>query len=196
MRRALAVCLALASLLLAAPAQAGYSAYVAVTDFAYGPSTLSNPASQFTWSVGFQNGGAFYHSAVANGGMFDTDPIAPATTGGITIFGAGSYPYHCFFHPTQMHGTIKIKPVASASTVAHGDTVTIRYGADFLKGVVFDLQRKRNDGDWVTIASDTYAGAKDVMLKRAGKYRFRARTQYIGGDSTSAWSPIRIVTAT
>jgi plastocyanin len=196
MRRALAVCLALASLLLAAPAQAGYATYVAVTDFAYGPSTLSNPATSYAWSVGFQNGGDFYHSAEANGGMFDTGPIQPATTEGISLLGAGSYPFHCNFHPTQMHGTIKVKPVASASTVAHGGTVTIRYGADFLKGIVFDLQRKRNDGDWVTIASDTYAPTRDVVLQRVGKYRFRARTQFLGGGGTSGWSPIRIVTAT
>jgi hypothetical protein len=94
-----------------------------------------------------------------------------------------------------MIGAIRVRPTASDTSVSVGDSITLRVGADFLKGVVFDVQRRRNGGDWVSVRSDTFDPTPTFRLTRAGTYEFRARTELYLQGKRSQWSPIRAVSS-
>ena len=57
------------------------------------------------------------HTITANSGdtfHFDTGDISGETSSGpITFTTPGSYPYHCQFHPSSMHGTITVVAASS-----------------------------------------------------------------------------------
>jgi len=57
------------------------------------------------------------HTITANSGdsfHFDTGDISGETSSGpITFTTPGTYPYHCQFHPSTMHGTITVAAASS-----------------------------------------------------------------------------------
>jgi plastocyanin len=178
---------------LAAPASAGGVSYhIAIQDFSFTPASLDKPASSGVIGVSFDNGGNFNHTATSTSGMFGTGTILPTESYVVNVFGAGVYPYRCEFHPDVMEGTFRIRPTASASSIGEGEQVTIRVGADLLKGVVFDVQRRRNGGDWVLVKETSFDSTPTFTLNRAGVYEFRARTYFL--ENHSKWSPVRKVT--
>jgi plastocyanin len=95
---------------------------VSITEYQFSPDTLTVKAgSTVTWT----NHGTVDHSVVSDSGTavtFSSGTLAPAMGGGaygggtgpggygLTFHTAGTYPYHCAFHPAQMHGTIVVTP--------------------------------------------------------------------------------------
>ncbi len=60
--------------------------------------------------VAWRNSGGTTHTATADGGAFDTGSIANGGTSGLIAMGtAGSFSYHCSFHPTMV-GTLNVNP--------------------------------------------------------------------------------------
>ena len=76
-RRLAAVLLAVASLVLGVPANAGIGQVIGVDEYAYDPATDTIAQPTLTYFLVFENHGATTHSAVSDGGMFDTEAIAP-----------------------------------------------------------------------------------------------------------------------
>jgi plastocyanin len=195
-RRSLALVAAVLALsVLALPAHAGVAYHIAIPGFSFDPATKTVPVNT-SMSFSWDNGTSFVHTATSNvDGLFDTGDIAPSASGIATLFGAGTYPYHCERHPDSMKGTLKARPKASKITFAVGGSSTITYGNQFTKGVTWDLQRRRNGGDFVTIRMNSSQWSMTFSPTRAGTYDFRGRTHVFGG-ATSAYSPIRTVTVT
>ena len=68
-----------------------------------------NPATvKVGQKVAWQNSGGTDHTATQNGGAFDTRAIPNGRTSVvITMSTAGSFAYHCNFHPTMV-GTLSV----------------------------------------------------------------------------------------
>jgi plastocyanin len=185
------------ALTLSAPATAGEvpPAHVAIVEFEYLPATKTVNVST-NINIVWDNGGDFPHTATSNGtvNFIDTGSIASGESGQAYFYGSGSYPYHCELHEF-MTGAIKVKPTAQPSSFAVGGSSTVTYGNMFSKGVTWDLQRRRNGGDWVLVRSASSKASLVFSPSRTGTYEFRARTRDFDAD-VSGWSPIRKVTVT
>jgi plastocyanin len=193
MRKLILVAAPLLAIALAMPALGGgVSEHIAVQDFSFTPGSLDRAVSSGVIGVSFDNGGNFNHTATSTSGMFGTGTILPTESYVVNVFGAGVYPYRCEFHPDVMEGTFRIRPTASASSIGEGDQVTIRVGGDGFKGIAYDVQRRRNGGDWVLVKEVIFNGTPKFTLQRAGVYEFRARTYFL--ENRSKWSPVRKVT--
>jgi plastocyanin len=169
--------------------------HVAVDDFAFLPASKMVPVST-NINIVWDNGGDFTHTATSNGGLgfIDTGDIAPGASGQTYLYGSGTYRYHCAYH-SSMTGEIKVRPTTSDASFAVGGSATITYGNPYSKGVTWDLQRRRNGGEWVTVRSFSLKSTLVFTPTREGTYDFRARTRDFSGD-TSAWSPYRRVWVT
>ena len=78
---------------------------VNIVDFAFEPADTTVAVGT---TVSFNNTGAAPHTATADDDSFDTDSIAAGATGSLTFDTAGTFPYHCTFHP-QMKATITVE---------------------------------------------------------------------------------------
>jgi plastocyanin len=186
----------IAAAMLAVPAQAGAGTFIDVDEYSYSPAAKTAPTYHSTYFLSFENVGSFPHTATQDAGMFDTDTIGSGMSEQIGLQGAGAYPYHCEVHPTQMHGTFRLRPVASATSVSTGQAFTLRVGPDVVvKGYEFDVQRRRNGGAWVLVRDGIFNGTPSFTLSRTGTFDFRARTLFSNTPVKSGWSPIRTVTA-
>jgi plastocyanin len=77
---------------------------VAIANFAFDPVTIEAPAgTTVTWT----NEDSAPHTATADGGAFDSGRLDQGGTFSFTFESAGTYAYHCDFHP-GMQGTIVI----------------------------------------------------------------------------------------
>lgn len=89
-------------------AAAGQRVEVKAAGFAFDPTTIQLPAGQAVTFV-IENGDAVRHNLTVEGTDVDTDvepedtAEAPAAT-----LDAGSYTFHCEYHPAQMQGTITV----------------------------------------------------------------------------------------
>jgi plastocyanin len=71
----------------------------------FSPSPATMKAGQ---TVAWKNSGGTTHTATADGGAFDTGAIADgATSAPITMSTAGTFTYHCTFHPSMV-GTLTV----------------------------------------------------------------------------------------
>jgi plastocyanin len=191
MRRA-AIALAIACSLVplvpgAAAAGVACQHTIAVTEYAFTPAAKTTAVTDGV-GVCWRNDGELTHTATSNNGFFDTGDIAPAMSVGAWFYGSGTYAYHCTHH-AEMTGTIGIRPTLSDGSITLGQSVTLKVGSTIVKGWTWDVQRKRNDGAWVTIKDDTGLPSFSVQPGRAGRYWYRART--MSGGNRSGWSPTR-----
>jgi plastocyanin len=86
-----------------APATGGTE--VTIKDFKFGPDTLQVKVGA---TVTFTNADGQQHTATSDdSGAFDAGAIDPAGSKGVTFDKAGTFTYHCSFHPF-MHGTIEV----------------------------------------------------------------------------------------
>jgi plastocyanin len=101
----------LASLLVSVgPTVRAADQWVTVADYSFTPSAITiNIGDSVTW----MNNGSIVHTATStsapSGGAFDSGTLAAG--GGMythQFLIAGSYSYHCTFHPTLMSGTITV----------------------------------------------------------------------------------------
>jgi plastocyanin len=127
-------------------------------------------------------------------GFFHTARIAPSETSErVRIISAGSFPYGASADPS-IAGIIRVpvhlRPGAD-TTPTPGATITIRVATGRRSHVVYDVQRKRDDGGWVTIVRNTPNIKIDFEPWCTGTFWFRARVTDTAADATSRWSPPR-----
>lgn len=78
---------------------------VEIKDFAFKTEPIqAKVGDTITWT----NNDTAPHSAALDDGSCATDTIQPGTSGNLTFTVAGTYPYHCAIHPTQMKGSIVV----------------------------------------------------------------------------------------
>ncbi|MGH9187674.1 MAG: hypothetical protein ACRD0U_17980, partial [Acidimicrobiales bacterium] len=66
-------------------------------------------------SIVFTNNGARPHTVTDRGGLFDTDPVLPGTTGEITFSVPGSYEVFCRINPSRMNARVSVVAGAEVS---------------------------------------------------------------------------------
>jgi plastocyanin len=78
---------------------------VTITQFQYSPPTLTVTAgTTVTWI----NADVARHTATSDDQSFDTGDLPPGRNFPKVFSAAGTYPYHCNFHPTEK-GTIVVR---------------------------------------------------------------------------------------
>jgi hypothetical protein len=60
-----------------------------------------------------------------------------------------------------------------------------------VEGLVYDIQRRRDDGAWKTIREDTSRPVVRFRPQQVGTFSFRARVTDTAGEVSSRWSPPR-----
>src|SRR5438876_2730433 len=96
---------ALVASLAPAGAQTGGKEAARIVSFAFEPAERSVPTgTTITWT----NNSDRPHTVTDRGGTFDTNPIAPNTTGEITFSAPGVYHYFCRINPSKMNGIITV----------------------------------------------------------------------------------------
>ena len=76
-------------------------------NMSFSPNPATAKAGQ---KVAWRNNGGATHTATADGGAFNTGSIANGgTSTSITMGTAGSFAYHCSFHPSMV-GTLTVNP--------------------------------------------------------------------------------------
>jgi Tol biopolymer transport system component len=126
-----------------------------------------------------------FGSAVLNAGQFYV----------VRFFGAGSYPYYCTVHPTQMIGTLNV-PMSAAPKTGNLTTVfTITWGASGrLSNYRFDVQIQRPGGSFVDWKTNTTSLSSTFTADSGtGTYRFQARVRNTTNGFASNYSqPVSI----
>lgn len=192
-RLALVAVLTLGLVGIAAPqSSAGLSCdrTIAIQGSAFTPD-LAKKVVQDDLVMCWENHDGVNHTATSNSGMFDTGIIMSGVTAGETLYGAGSYAYHCQIH-AFMAGTFKVRPAVSDASIVLGQQFKLTVGDQrILKGVSWDVQKRRNDGPWITFKTQTTDASFSVKPGRTGTFRYRARTHFL--ENVSGWSPVLIV---
>lgn len=86
------------------PTPTASATLVTIQGFAFRPSTLAvHVGDTVTW----QNGDSTAHTATSDTNVWDTGTIGSGEAKTFTFTRAGSFPYHCSFHPGMM-GTITV----------------------------------------------------------------------------------------
>jgi plastocyanin len=153
--RTLGAALAAAGLLaaLAAVPASAADEDVAISGFSYSPGTVTITVGD---SVTWTNSDAQAHTASADDGSFDTSSIGNGDSATIEFSTAGSYPYHCEFHP-DMAGTVVVESASgeppatdtaaplrnSDRAPAPGGMAPIALGLVFGLAIVLGLRRFR-----------------------------------------------------
>jgi len=163
---------------------------IVIDTFAFSPSLAANGVRD-DLVVCWRNDDGTTHTATSNTGMFDTGPVMPGMTDNASLFGSGSYAYHCSIH-AGMTGRFNVRPAVSDTSITVGRTVTLTVGDQgVLTGVSWDVQKRRNDGPWITIRTGTTDPSFGVKPGLTGTLRYRARTHVL--ENVSGWSPARAV---
>jgi plastocyanin len=93
-------------------------AQVAITDFAYSPTTVAiSPGERVDWAYALGDG-TQPHTVTADDGSFDSESLTPGGSFSRTFDSAGTYPYYCTFHGDPggvgMAGAIKVAAAGSS----------------------------------------------------------------------------------
>ncbi|HET9344270.1 MAG TPA: cupredoxin domain-containing protein [Candidatus Limnocylindrales bacterium] len=78
---------------------------VEIKDFAYSPDPVTAKVGE---AIGWTNGDSAPHTATLDDDSCGTDNLNQGSTGALVFSAAGTYPYHCAVHPSQMKGTITV----------------------------------------------------------------------------------------
>ncbi len=146
-------------------------------------------------SVKWKNTSTRRHTATpsVNWSWNGVDVAAGTTSAAVAPTQAGSFPYFCSFHPSQMKGTIKVPMTV---TPAGGNTSTyfqITVGTVTAPGVsVHDIYIRRNGGAWQLRAS-TANPMTSFFFTQTGDWDIRTRMRWQLGGQVSGWSPIASV---
>ena len=89
-----------------APDGSGASIALSAKDFAFTPTSLAVPSGGGT--VKFTNTGSVEHTFTVDGKGISKDAEAGGSSTVKVDLPAGSYPFHCKYHPTQMKGTLTV----------------------------------------------------------------------------------------
>ena len=191
MRRLLivVVSLTLPLVLTANVAVAAVGAHVQVTNFQFTPATSSVAQGQSVrWHF---NEGTHTAEDATPMGAFDSGFRSVGSTFTWPFSAAGTYPFLCGIHPSEMTGDVRVPLIVQSSSATKA---TLRMSTITAPtGYVHDLQVKRPGGVWqdfrrgVTNRLATYTATQD------GTHRFRARLRR-PGSGAALWSTPVLVT--
>lgn len=170
----------------AAPARGNGA--ISVRGFAFRPPTLKVAQGDV---VAWTNRDPVSHTATSDAaGFFDTGTLSvdSGSTGQAEFVSAGGFPFHCVFH-ASMRGRVQVPlELEPTGLVIVGTRVTLQLASEEIAGQSYDVQRRRDRGEWITLQVEVTSTKIGVRLKRTGRYSFRSRvTNEVGG--TSLWSP-------
>jgi plastocyanin len=172
---------------------------VTIANFSFTPkSTIANVGDTVLWT---NTASATNHTSTHD----TTDPLVwdsgTITPGGGTFpfaFSiAGSFKYHCNFHPTLMMGTINVKPKARPPSGVAGTTFTITAALVAATGtLVYDVQMKVPGGQFVNFVLGNTTGKVTWNSTgfAAGQYQFRARLRNTATGNSAGYSAAVAVT--
>ncbi len=128
------------------------------------------------------------HTTTSDQGFWDSGSRSSGASYARVFTSAGSFPYHCTFHPS-MHGVVRVPVTVTAPSEAKR---VVRWStARARAGITFDVQVKRGSGPWRSYRTDTTKPKAALRPGRSGTYKVRARTTRQGVDS--GWSkPVRV----
>jgi plastocyanin len=134
------------------------------------------------------------HRVASPEGFFRTSWISPSETSErVVAISAGSFGYATTGLARDGEGVVRI-PVrirpGPRSTPTPGAKITIVMATERRPQRIYDVQRRLDDGEWVTMARDTPRPQVVFRPQRTGLFWFRARVELSGGG-TSLWSPPR-----
>jgi plastocyanin len=180
-----AVLLPAPSVALPAPSSARAGASVEVAHLMFMPGNVKvGLGESVTWT--FPE--ATSHTTTSDQGFWDSGTRSGGATYSRTFTSAGTFDYHCTFHPT-MRGSVSVPVKVTAPTEAKR---RIRWStAKAASGITFDVQVKVGSGPWQDFRVDTTKPAATFKPGDSSKpHKFRARTSVGGQDS--GWSrPVR-----
>jgi plastocyanin len=116
---------------------------------------------------------------------------------------AGTHLVICRLHPGLMQATIRVSPVVTLTRriVRRRDrrgrlrsrrivrTAAVRWAvAAPAAGQAFDVERRRQGGDWESLRSATTSTDASFSVRAGDAWQVRARLR--GGDAIGAWSPV------
>lgn len=88
--------------------------FVSIVDFAFSPADLTiSEGDMVTWT----NNGNFTHTSTSDGGVWNSGDLTNGQSFTFTFSSAGTYPYHCFYHPS-MTGTITVQQPQDIPTLS------------------------------------------------------------------------------
>lgn len=127
-------------------------------------------------------------------GFFRTSRIRPGTTSELVPFdSAGSFAYKSKTRP-RLRGRVgvpvEIRPGRN-TTPTPGAVIRIQVAAERVDGLVYDIQRRRDDGAWKMIREDTSRPVIRFRPQQVGTYSFRARVTDTALGISGMWSPSR-----
>jgi plastocyanin len=178
--------LAVAGMLAFAP---GASAVVGVdiVDFDFQPHALA--VSQ-GFVVNWRNNGGTTHSVTSDfAGYWPSHDLLPAATFNKAFKAAGTFSYHCRFHPDLMKGKIRVGLQVEESGL---DFIITAATQDLPPTSPFRLviqRRLPNQTQWVTI-SNTRESVATQHITTAGQYSFRAAVKRASDGTRSGWSKV------
>jgi plastocyanin len=92
-------------------------------------------------------------SATPGPSLFDSNAISSGSSFLQQLTAGGVYNYFCKFHPSTMHGKIKIRDKVSPTSGPPGTKFTITIATVDATGTrVYDVQKRINGGAWTTSA--------------------------------------------
>ena len=125
-------------------------------------------------------------------GFFATRGLEMGETSRAIPFGsAGSFPYVVLPESGEeglLEVPVRLRPGSNASPTP-GAVIRVRVATERHPGRTYDVQRRRDDGRWVTIAEDTRRVVVRFRPRTTGTYWFRARLTIARLGITSRWSP-------
>lgn len=112
----------------------------------------------------------------------------------VVAISAGSFDYSTIGRSGDSEGTVSV-PVrvwpGPRSTPTPGGRIRVILTTGWRSDRVYDVQRRWENGDWVSIARDTSRIKVIFIPRRTGTFWFRARVELVEGG-TSMWSPPRV----
>ena len=166
-----------------------------ITTFAYPASTSIGMGDTVTWANQMV---AVHHTSTNNSplSLWNKDMNGNGTSGSQVFSAAGTFAYHCNFHPTAMHGNIVVRMKASPASGTKSTTFSIKWAtAKAPAGFKYQVQRKAPGGSYVAFKTTT-ARSVAWMPNKTGTWSFRSRLKRLSNGATSGYSPALLVGVT
>ena len=157
---------------------------VNIANFSFSPASLTAGLGE---SITFDNTAVNGHTSTSDGGFWNTGTIAGGSSEDVEFSASGTFAYHCAIHPSMVAVIIVPITVSPVGPVTAGTELTITFASRQVTGRTYEVQRRRGNRSWVTLASGTSALFVTYTPRKAGTFRFRAAA-IIGGEM-SGWSP-------
>jgi plastocyanin len=143
------------------------------------PATASDLGLTIQWS----NDGNNVHTSTQNGPwkLWDTGDIAPSTMESTDSEFAGTFAYHCKYHPNVMKGKLRVPMARAGLIVTLGEF-------DATGKLKYQLQQRKVGKEWKVV----FFGKNNEFEVTAGvgSWQLRSRVIHTGTDKATGWSPL------